>query len=414
MRLPPRADLLAPLGRLVESHRVLQGWSQSQLASFCRVSQNTVGNLEAARHRPMQRHLAAILQTLRTDEDGTAGLSLPVLRAPGFSPTRFAEEAHRVVRRGGLLDPAWVFVRPADAGSWAIRCSRDEVRAAELQAPLKELLSVLDQGPGAGIEQLLVLGPGGPLQVPELAREAAARTALASIWLLDTSPVLLQHAERSVGTVLEGAANLRRGRRRWGSHLYEIGLQALCIDYRDVPTMKRLFGTLRPHPFGRLVVLSSGALDHATDDWRDLGAAAALTEQPGDLLLLEHRVAPADDAPDPMERARSEWTAFFLQEAARWVNVKLTGSLRTTEPVVEAVLAPSAMAGVSGEDLSARVRTAQGEESEIRLHWRRAYEPAALDHWLSAHGLRLRGRWPYRYGSRHWALYERALPEEQP
>lgn len=409
MRLPHRADLLAPLGRLIESHRMLRGWSQWELASYCGFSQNTVGNLEAARHRPLQKNLVAILQAIRTDEDAQSGLALSVLRAPGYRPSTAADEARRLLQSGGLLDAAWAFVRTQDAGSWAIRCSKEDVRVCELQAPLRELVAELQRGAAPRIEQMILLGLGAGHIPMELARETARHTALQSVWLLDPSPLLLQHAERGLGSVLDSAALSRTKNVRQAA----VGVQALCIDYRDLATLQRLFIAPRPFPFGRFVVLGAGALDHATDDWRELNAAAGLASDAGDLLLIEHRRAPADDGPDPVERALAEWWGAYLQESARWVSARLSGSLRSVEGVLEATPAPSALSGVTAEDKVARVRGPDGQEREIRIRWRRAYEEEPLDRWLAAHGLRLRGRWAHRFGSRCWALYERVPLEEQ-
>jgi transcriptional regulator with XRE-family HTH domain len=425
MRLPPHADLLAPLGRLIEGHRLQLGYTQAKLASYCRVSMNTVGNLEAARHRPTKAKLMNILQMIRSNEDVTAGVALPVLRAPRYEPTQAAAEARRVLLSGGLFDPAWACVCTGDAGSWLLRASRDEIRIAELQAPLPALLDELERGQGPRLEQLIVLGHGAGHQVPELVREAAARTALQSVWLIDPSPLLLVHGERAVGQAADAAAGSRKRRGQWGAHLSVIGVQALCADHRDQETMQRLFRVERGRPnapepgpssYPRLVYLNSGVLDMAADDWRDLGAAAALIEMPGDMLLLEHRMPPLDDPPDTIERARAEWWSVFLQESANLLGVRLVTPLRSAEPLVASMSVPTSLPGVVGEDRVAKLRQGrEAAEHEIRLHWRRAYEPGALDTWLAAHGLRLRGRWPYRFGSRCWALFERAeAPQPSP
>lgn len=406
MRLPPRADLLAPLGRWVELQRLQLGWTQAQLATYARVSKNTVWHLEAARHRATKANLENILHVLRDSEDVAAGVSLPVLRAPWYLPRQAQQDAGRVLLQGGQYDPMWFCVFSGDAGSWLMLSGRDEARIAELQAPFVNLLAELERSHRPTLEEVLILGLGAGHQPTELVREVAARTVLQSVWLIDASPMLLLNAERQVGQVADGLSITRRRSGRWGNHLSPIGVQALCADYRDGLGMKRLFEGERIFP--RLVILGAGALDLALDDWRDLGAAAALASRPGDLLMVEYRVPPADESADAVERLRAEWWSLYLQGVARNARAAVVSTPKTSETILERALVPSSLPGVKSEDRVARLRSyGETAEREIRLHWRRAYEPDSIERWLAAHSLRCVGHWPYRFGSRTWALFER-------
>ncbi|MFO0578669.1 MAG: helix-turn-helix transcriptional regulator [Polyangia bacterium] len=414
MRLPPHAHLLQPLGRLIESYRCARNLSQAQLSSYSRVSRGSVSNLEAARHLPRRRHLAAVLQELATEEDQKAGILPPVLRAPRYSPSHVPQAIAHVLREGGLYDGAWAFVSATNAGSWSLRAATEEVRLSELQAPAELVVAELERLRGGGLEELVVLGSGRGALVSHLVRLLMGRSPLQSVWLLDASPHLLPHAERAVGSVADVLAPPSRGRQqRGGVHSRSLGVFALCADYRDIPTAQALFATERRPNFRRIVMLGQGALDQAADDWVDLTAAAVYTHAPGDLLIVEHRVSPGAEPPDPIERALADWWQLQLKESARQLGARLVSGL-SEAPELGAEAGVSALPASTAIDRAVRVRLMGATtDQQVRLRWRRSYDAAALDAWLAGKGLRLRGRWPYRYGSRHWALYERAPLEER-
>lgn len=413
MRLPTNRHLLVPLGRFIATHRQARGISQAQLASYCQIAQGTMSNIEAARFPPQRPHLDAVLTQLRTPEDGAAGVALPVIRAQRFQPTVALEETRQVLVQGGIVDAAWAFVNAAAAGSWAMRCSRDEVWIAERQAPLDELLIALQKARGAGgLEELVVLGCGLGRLTTELVRRAMESSPLASVWLLDTSPHLLPHAARAVEQAADSRTPWTGRRRPGGGRSFVLGVAPLCADYRDLPTAEALFATDRPAAFRRLVLLGSGNLDHAKEDWRDLTAATVFVHAPGDLLLLEHRRAGVEDPPDPIERALADWWRIALREAARELRADVLTNLLDAEPL-QPVGAHAALGAATAEERLVRLGGRGQPEREIRLRWRRAYDPAALDEWLAAKGLQLLGRWPFHFGNRCWALYERA-PRHNP
>jgi transcriptional regulator with XRE-family HTH domain len=413
MRLPPHRHLLLPLGRFIATHRQARNISQAQLASYCRLAQGTISNIEAGRCPPQQRHLDAVLTELRTPEDGAAGISLPVIRAQRYQPSKALEEARQVLAQGGVFDAAWTFVNAGAAGSWTMRCARDEVWIAERQAPLEQLLAAVGElHGGGGLEELVVLGSGLGRLTTELVRRGMECLPLASVWLIDSSPHLLAHAARAVQEAADARVPWTGRRRSGGGRRFVLGVAPLCADFRDLPTAEALFATERPTAFRRLVLLGSGVLDHAKEDWRDLSAAAVFTHAPGDLLLIEHRRAGVEDPPDPIERALADWWRIALREAARELRSEVLTNLLDAEPL-QPVSAPAALGSVAAEERLVRLGGRDQPERAIRLRWRRTYEEQALDAWFAMKGLQLRGRWAFHFGNRCWALYERGAGNEE-
>lgn len=213
------------MGALINERRKAAGLSRAVVAMRAGMSESTLKNLEAGRHRPSQLTLSQLLSIpeLRltaadlvpggtpAEAPAPSGPPMNCWISPGFDPIAMVHDlSTRLSGRGGTIEQTYLYLDSKSAASWfAIAnqpnysATRDSVYLHEAAAKIREYVG------DAGLE-VLGLGCGDGKKEVRLVHllMAGMPPGRICLYLLDISQPLLGHAFKNAVETLSAGASI--------------------------------------------------------------------------------------------------------------------------------------------------------------------------------------------------------------
>lgn len=381
------------VGVLLRERRLRAKLSRAKLAERTKLSEGTIKNLEAGRHKPNHQTLAQLLAIKELALEardllppGQAGERLcPALNAlllpEADALTLTAQLRNLLAGPSVAIPPKFFYLDVPSAEAWMRLALHPAHPAARIPLCLREAAQLIRKRMRADELDLVALGPGDARREMVLLDELLRSDLHPSIvlYLIDSSPPLLSLAYKRVSELLPP----------W------MRVYAVQGDIDALPGFGRIFSRHYGSARQRLVTLLGGTFDELTHEMKFVESSLSSCAS-GDLLLLQftksfalqweglHQVDPALLGTMPED--------LFLQER-EWLVGALARHIAPGKGPVPAVKVELALDHASclvpGSYSVDRVVVVGGpEEAKKRftVTYQKRYEVAALTSCLAARG----------------------------
>ena len=278
------ASHLVRLGKMIFDRRRTAGLSRAALALRAGMSESTLKNLEAGRHRPSQLTLTQLLSIPElglsaadlvpggppTDTTLPSGPPMNCWISPGFDPIAMVHDlSTRLAGQGGTIEQTFLYLDSKSAASWYAIANQSNYATNTDSAFLHKAAMKIRESIGNSSLEVLGLGCGDGRKEVRLVQLLTAGMPSHSIllYLLDISQPLLGHAfKHAVETLSNG-----------------VSIFAIQGNFHHLPLYTQLLRSKRPQR--RLMCMFGGTFGNLANEILYV-RNNLVGQQEGDLLLL--------------------------------------------------------------------------------------------------------------------------------